>query len=58
MQLAVTADEEEFLSETGYKNEAIELTGAQLLENIRAVQTDILNLAETGSQLSMCARSM
>lgn len=40
MRLAVTDEELELLSDTGYKNEAIELTDDQLLDNIRAIQNE------------------
>ena len=40
IRLAVTEDEDDLLSETGYKNEAIELTDDQLLENIRTIQSE------------------
>ena len=40
MKLAVTDEELELMSDTGYKNEAIELTDDQLLENIRAIQNE------------------
>ena len=40
IRLAVTEDKVDVMSDTGYKNEAIELTDAQLLENIRTVQSE------------------
>lgn len=40
MKLAVTDEELELMSDTGYKNEAIELTDDQLLENIKAIQSE------------------
>ena len=40
IRLAVTEDEDDLLSETGYKNETIELTDEQLLDNIRAIQNE------------------
>ena len=40
LQLAVDDDEVDVMSDTGYKNEAIELTDAQLLENIRTIQSE------------------
>ena len=40
IRLAVTEDEDDLLSETGYKNESIELTDEQLLDNIRAIQNE------------------
>ena len=40
MKLAVTDEELELLSDTGYKNEAIELTDEQLLDNIKAIQNE------------------
>ena len=41
MQLTiVNDDDDDIMSDTGYKNEAIELTDAQLLENIRAIQSE------------------
>lgn len=40
MRMATTDEEMELLSDTGYKNEAIELTDDQLLENIRAIQNE------------------
>ena len=40
IRLAMTEDEDDLLSETGYKNEAIELTDEQLLDNIRTIQNE------------------
>jgi type III restriction enzyme len=40
LQLAVDDDEVDVMSDTGYKNEAIELTDAQLLENIHTIQSE------------------
>ena len=40
LQLTVDDDEVDVMSDTGYKNEAIELTDAQLLENIRTIQSE------------------
>ena len=40
IRLAVTEDEDDLLSETGYKNETIELTDEQLLDNIRTIQNE------------------
>ena len=40
MQLAMLNDDDDIMSDTGYKNEAIELTDAQLLENIRTIQSE------------------
>ena len=40
IRLAVTEDEDDLLSETGYKNESIELTDEQLLDNIRTIQNE------------------
>ena len=40
IRLAVTEDEDDLLSETGYKNETIELTDEQLLDNIRVIQNE------------------
>ena len=40
IRLAVTEDEIDLVEDTGYKNEAIELTDDQLLENIRAIQNE------------------
>lgn len=40
LRLAVTEDEVDLMGDTGYKNEAIELTDAQLLENIRSIQNE------------------
>ena len=41
MQLSiVNDDDDDIMSDTGYKNEAIELTDAQLLENIRTIQSE------------------
>lgn len=39
IRLAVTEDEDDLLSETGYKNETIELTDEQLLDNIQTLQS-------------------
>lgn len=39
IRLTVTEDEDDLLSETGYKNETIELTDEQLLHNIQALQS-------------------
>ena len=36
----ITDDEDDLLSETGYKNEMIELTDEQLLDNIRTIQNE------------------
>ena len=40
MRIAITDDEVDLLSDTGYKNETIELTDAQLLKNIQAIQNE------------------
>ena len=41
MQLAMlNDDDDDIMSDTGYKNEVVELTDAQLLENIRAIQSE------------------
>lgn len=40
IRLAMTEDEDDLLSETGYKNEAIALTDEQLLDNIRTIQNE------------------
>lgn len=40
IRLAVMEDEDDLLSETGYKNETIELTDEQLLDNIRTIQNE------------------
>ena len=40
IRLAMTEDEDDMLSETGYKNETIELTDEQLLDNIRTIQNE------------------
>lgn len=40
IRLAMTEDEHDLLSETGYKNEAIALTDEQLLDNIRTIQNE------------------
>lgn len=40
LRLAVSEDEADLLSETGYKNESIELTDGQLLDNIKAIQNE------------------
>lgn len=40
LRLAMSENEDDFLSETGYKNETIELTDDQLLDNIRAIQNE------------------
>ena len=40
LQIAVTEDDADLLSETGYKNESIELTDGQLLDNIKAIQNE------------------
>lgn len=40
IQLLLNMDEDDPYGETGYKNEAIALTDAQLLENIRAIQNE------------------
>ncbi len=40
LRLAVVEDEVDLMSDTGYKNEAIELTDAQLLDNIRGIQNE------------------
>lgn len=40
IRLAMTEDEDDLLSETGYKNETIELTDEQLLDNIRTIQNE------------------
>lgn len=40
MQYAISDDDADFLSEAGYKNEAIELTDSQLLGNIKAIQNE------------------
>lgn len=40
IRLAMTEDEDDLLSETGYKNETIGLTDEQLLDNIRTIQNE------------------
>ena len=40
IRLAMTEGEDDLLSETGYKNETIELTDEQLLDNIRTIQNE------------------
>ena len=40
LRIATTEEEEELLSDTGYKNETVKLADSQLLENIRAIQNE------------------
>lgn len=40
IRLAMTEDEDDLLSESGYKNETIGLTDEQLLDNIRTIQNE------------------
>ena len=40
IRMAITEDEDGLLDDTGYKNESVELTDKQLLENIRSIQSE------------------
>ena len=51
MQLAMlNDDDDDIMSDTGYKNEVIELTDAQLLDNIRIIQSE--NNIKTSDKLA------
>lgn len=55
LPLLLNVDEDDPYSETGYKNEAIELTDAQLLENIRAIQAETTSKCLISSSVTSVA---